>query len=135
MGASLERSVALLLVTATLACSSATNTTAAAPAPKASSKKASTAATLGVPPGHLPPPGQCRVWQPGTPPGHQRKPESCRKAGEHATAGSWVLFRPTQDKKLVYVYERAGEGKRAGTVVRVRVYDATDGKYMRDEPV
>lgn len=34
----------------------------------------------GVPPGHLPPPGQCRVWYDGRPPGHQPSPTSCRQA-------------------------------------------------------
>ena len=30
-----------------------------------------------VPPGHLPPPGQCRVWYPDRPPGHQPPPGPC----------------------------------------------------------
>jgi hypothetical protein len=30
-----------------------------------------------VPPGHLPPPGQCRVWFPDRPPGHQPPPGDC----------------------------------------------------------
>ncbi|MBF9029179.1 hypothetical protein HKCCE3408_02110 [Rhodobacterales bacterium HKCCE3408] len=30
-----------------------------------------------VPPGHLPGPGQCRVWFPGRPPGHQPPAGSC----------------------------------------------------------
>jgi hypothetical protein len=33
-----------------------------------------------VPPGHLPPPGQCRVWYDGRPPGHQPRATSCRDA-------------------------------------------------------
>ena len=33
-----------------------------------------------VPPGHLPPAGQCRVWVDGTPPGQQAAPTSCRDA-------------------------------------------------------
>ena len=33
-----------------------------------------------VPPGHMPPPGQCRVWLPDRPPGHQPPPTSCRRA-------------------------------------------------------
>ena len=36
--------------------------------------------TQGVPPGHLPPAGQCRVWYDGRPPGHQPPPTSCREA-------------------------------------------------------
>ena len=34
----------------------------------------------GVPPGHLPPPGQCRVWYDGRPAGHQPSPMSCAAA-------------------------------------------------------
>ena len=31
----------------------------------------------GIPPGHLPPPGECRVWYPGVPPGQQPPPFKC----------------------------------------------------------
>ena len=34
----------------------------------------------GIPPGHMPPPGMCRVWYEGEPPGHQPPPTSCREA-------------------------------------------------------
>ena len=34
----------------------------------------------GIPPGHMPPPGECRVWYDGRPPGHQPPPTSCRDA-------------------------------------------------------
>lgn len=30
-----------------------------------------------VPPGHLPPPGQCRIWYPELPPGQQQPPGNC----------------------------------------------------------
>src|SRR5687767_7548713 len=49
---------------------------------------------LGIPPGHLPPPGECRIWYPGRPPAHQPPPLSCADAGVRAPAGSWVLYRP-----------------------------------------
>ncbi len=38
----------------------------------------------GVPPGHLPSPGLCRVWYEGVPPGHQPPPTNCRRAELHA---------------------------------------------------
>jgi hypothetical protein len=31
----------------------------------------------GIPKGHLPPPGECRVWDPDRPAGHQPPPERC----------------------------------------------------------
>lgn len=34
----------------------------------------------GVPPGHLPPPGSCRVWYEGVPPGHQPPSTDCHRA-------------------------------------------------------
>ena len=37
----------------------------------ATRRRPSTAATLGIPPGHLPPPGMCRVWMPDQPPGQR----------------------------------------------------------------
>lgn len=36
--------------------------------------------TQGIPPGHLPPEGSCRVWYDGVPPGHQPPPTSCHEA-------------------------------------------------------
>lgn len=32
-----------------------------------------------IPPGHMPPPGQCRVWYNDRPPGHQPPPVSCHQ--------------------------------------------------------
>jgi hypothetical protein len=42
--------------------------------------------TLDIPPGHLPPPGQCRLWYPDRPPGHQPPPQSCGYLRAHAPA-------------------------------------------------
>jgi hypothetical protein len=30
-----------------------------------------------IPPGHLPPPGECKIWSPSLPPGHQGPPGDC----------------------------------------------------------
>ena len=32
-----------------------------------------------IPPGHLPPPGMCRIWFPGRPPGQQPPPGDCEE--------------------------------------------------------
>ena len=39
---------------------------------------------IGVPNGHMPPPGSCRVWYPDRPPGHQPPPTDCRTAAWQA---------------------------------------------------
>ncbi len=91
----------------------------------------STAATLGIPPGHLPPPGQCRIWLPGVPPGHQAHSRSCHNIDGSAPAGSLVLYRPGRDKKVVYV--REVHPSRAGIIVHVRVFDVANGTLVREE--
>ena len=90
------------------------------------------AAPLDIPPGHLPPTGQCRIWIPGTPPGRQphRTSGDCDQITREAPAGSWVVYRPTMEKKLVHV--RVIDARRAGVVVVVRVYDET-GKFVREQ--
>ncbi|MGH7702323.1 MAG: hypothetical protein ACREMO_04480 [Gemmatimonadales bacterium] len=106
-------------------------TTVVTPSPQpqtSPSRGPSTAATLGIPPGHLPPPGSCRVWIQGTPPGHQAASRSCQGIESTAPAGSWILYRPTEDKKLVYV--RVVDQRRAGVVVLIRRYDADRGTYL-----
>jgi hypothetical protein len=39
----------------------------------------------GIPPGHLPPAGQCRVWYDSLPPGRQPAPTSCDRAEQLAS--------------------------------------------------
>lgn len=45
-----------------------------------------------VPPGHLPPPGMCRVWIDGVPPGHQPAVTDCSTAQMQRTANSRVIY-------------------------------------------
>ena len=44
-----------------------------------------------IPPGHLPPPGQCRIWYPGTPPGHQPPPGPCHVLRHQVPAGAILV--------------------------------------------
>lgn len=120
-----------LVLVAASACTIVT--TPPAEPPVAEQRRPSTAATLGIPPGHLPPVGRCRVWVPGTPPGHQAAARSCSGIERSAAAGTWIVYRPTKDKKVVYV--RQVDGRRPGVVVQVRVYDVKDGKFIREEKV
>jgi len=89
--------------------------------------------TLDIPPGHLPELGECRVWIPGVPPGQQAKPKSrsCTGITGAAPAGSWILYRPASDPKVVHV--RLIDERRAGVVVRVRVFDLDSKRLLREE--
>jgi len=136
MGSTRMLAPAVVLLAA-MACSSVSTTTKSKPAPAPAPASAhaqkqgkSTAATLGIPPGHLPPPGQCRVWMPGEPPGHQAKARSCANIERSAPAGSWIVYRPTEDKKVVHV--KVVDQTRPGIVVHVRVYDVASGSLIRE---
>lgn len=112
---------------AATACSSFSTTQQYEPAP-AVRRGPSTAATLGIPPGHLPPPGQCRIWVSGKAPGQQQPPRGCARVERSAPAGSWILYRPSEDRKVVHV--RVIDERRPGVVVHWRVYDARRGTLI-----
>ena len=44
-----------------------------------------------VPPGHLPPPGMCRVWYPDRPPGHQPPPGPCNVLAARLPRGAHLI--------------------------------------------
>jgi DNA invertase Pin-like site-specific DNA recombinase len=72
----------------------------------------------------------CRVWVPGKPPGHQARARSCEGIERAAPAGSWIVYRPGRDRKVVHV--REVDRRRAGVIVRLRVYDAHRGTLIRE---
>jgi hypothetical protein len=115
---------------AATACSTVTspNTNVPAPAP-AATRSPSTAATLKIPPGQLPPPGQCRVWVDGLPPGKQPKARNCSGIEDSAPPSSFVVYRPGKDKQVVHVREM--DRRRVGIVARVTVYDVETGAVIR----
>ena len=67
---------------------------------------------------------------PGQPPGHQAKSGPCAALLRTAPPGSWLVYRPT-DRKVVHVREI--DARRAGVVVRVRVFDVATGRVVREE--
>jgi hypothetical protein len=128
---SLPVTVAALGFALTAGCTRPTRTVLVVP--EARSEGPSTAARLGVPPGHLPKPGECRVWIPGVPPGRQPRPRSrpCDGIAAAAPAGSWILYRPTADRHIVHA--RIVDERRAGVIVRIRVFEAESGRFVREE--
>jgi hypothetical protein len=88
-------------------------------------------ANLRVPPGQMPGVGECRIWIPGRPPGRQSPRRSCDGIEADAPAGSWILSRPAENRRLVrvgYVHR-----SRAGDVVRTVLYEASTGRFLREE--
>jgi hypothetical protein len=86
-------------------------------------------ATLGIPPGHYPPPGYCRVWVPGRPPGHQPAAVPCSALGDPVPLGAWVLHRPLADG--TYVEVTAYHESQPQVIVSVEWYDAESGELVR----
>ena len=88
-----------------------------------------------IPPGHLPNVGECRVWIPGRVPGRQPRPRSrlCAGIAAVAPAGSWIVYRPTDDRRLVYV--RVIDERRPGIVIRHRIFDIDSWELVRDDEV
>ena len=83
---------------------------------------------LGIPEAELPRPGGCRRWSPGQPPGQQPAPQDCAEAEAEAPPGSWVLYRPEDDVRVVHA--RVIHPEEAGVVVRISIFDAERGTYL-----
>jgi hypothetical protein len=56
----------------------------------------------GIPPGQMPPPGQCRVWYEGRPPGQQPRPTNCDDAERIASRN--------RNARVIYGSSTRGEG-------------------------
>jgi hypothetical protein len=52
-----------------------------------------TGALVRVPPGHLPPPGKCRIWFARRPAGHQPPPGDCQTLAQHIPPGAQLVSR------------------------------------------
>jgi hypothetical protein len=87
-------------------------------------------ASLKIPHGHYPPPGQCRIWMPGAPPGSQPAPEACLSLRDRIPLGAWVLYRPAREDKLVEV--TAYDPKVPQRVAWVRYYEMASGRFVHE---
>lgn len=124
--------VAALAMLALTSCSGHVLVTEGEPQPALPHPVLGPLASLGIPPGHYPPPGQCRVWIPRQPPGHQPAALPCHALGE-IPLGAWVLYRPTHDKKVVEV--TAYHHVEPQVVVSVSYYDVNTGALVRVQGV
>ena len=77
-----------------------------------------------VPPGHMPPSGQCRVWYEGVPPGHQPPPSSCAEAERMAA-------RSNRAARVIYSDGRDSREQGAGGGIFDR-FPGDDRRYPGD---
>ncbi len=87
--------------------------------------------TLRIPPGQLPPLGQCRVWIESRPPGRQARPRSCLDIEKSAPAGALILERPVNQPEVIRV--RYIDERQPGVVRVVRIFESATGAWLRDE--
>src|SRR5919106_2810474 len=80
---------------------------------------------LNIPPGHYPPPGECRLWYPDRPPGHQPPPGRCSPG----PPGAWVVRHPYDLPGHVYV--TVYEPRRPGTILMVGEFEIASGAFVR----
>ena len=73
--------------------------------------------SLGIPKGHLPPPGECKIWIPGREAGQQGPPQSCTSALRNAPLGAWVITHEGS-RYRVNIFNR----ERRSVVDEVRYY-------------
>ncbi len=77
----------------------------------------------GVPPGHMPPPGQCRIWVDGVPPGRQPAPMDCATAVRMKPRNARVVYG---DRTILV------DGKRPKHA-KGRKHDRDDDRWDRDD--
>ena len=83
-----------------------------------------------IPPGYLPPPGQCRVWSPGEPVDEQSRAHPvgrCSELRRSLPEDAWLIYRPPDDSGFVRVWRYAEDGG----VVSQRIHDVETGKLLR----
>jgi hypothetical protein len=83
---------------------------------------------LNIPPGHYPPPGECRIWFPGRPPGHQPPPVKCDRARAEVPPGAWIIRHPADDRDHVHVV--VYDDQRQGSVLVVGQFKIATGVFV-----
>lgn len=82
-------------------------------------------ASLDIPPGHYPPPGQCRIWFPDRPPGHQPPPGNCSRV----PPGAWVIRHAADNPGHAHVIVH--DERRPENVRIVGEFNIASGVFVR----
>ena len=121
--------LAVLILAATLASSADDDTrTHATSVDDATSVEA---ALLTIPQSQLPRTGECRIWTPGRSTSAQRPPGRCTVLMRDVPPGSWLIQRPTWDRRhfRVEVYHPT----RPGIPIAVRLYEADTRLFVGEQ--
>jgi hypothetical protein len=80
---------------------------------------------LEIPPGHYPPPGECRIWYPDRPAGHQPPPGDCGRV----PPGAWVIHHPRDLPGRVHVNVYEPDYPDRGYIIGE--FDIGSGQFIR----
>ena len=105
-----------------------TRTASAAPEPASDITKSP---SLGIPPGEIPSPGECRLWMPDMPPAQQSAPGACSAVQKKVPAGAWVLHRSEEKSNEVAV--NVYRSRWPWIVSETRYFDYWTGAFLRVE--
>jgi hypothetical protein len=86
-------------------------------------------ARLGIPKGHYPPPGECRVWYPDRSAGHQPPPGPCHRLRTEVPPGAWLIRHPDDDPEHVHVV--VYDNRRPGTIFVTGEFKIATGVFVR----
>ncbi|HYE34055.1 hypothetical protein [Methylocaldum sp.] len=83
---------------------------------------------LDIPPGHYPPPGECRIWYPDRPAGHQPPPGKCYRLRTKVPPGAWLIRHPEDNAEHVHVI--VYDDYRRGAIRVIGEFDIGTGVFV-----
>lgn len=80
-----------------------------------------------VPDGHLPPPGECRIWHPDRPAGQQPPSGRCSRLESQVPVGAWLIQRPDANQRYAV---SAYDARQPGVILDRALFDYRGGALV-----